>query len=171
MKSVSFFSVLLLITLTISCQKRYWFRTKIDLAGSKKYSVKVTVENRSPEFISQEFVDVMRKESAKQLKRKGFFELPIDSPQYHFNLVLFVDSFNSAVRSREKNAAFYAHVPQRNAYRFKHTVKAIFFNCKLTHYKQGWTQWEAKEDIYYFGESRDLGRGVGVVKYLIRTAK
>jgi hypothetical protein len=153
------------------CSKRYWFRNKIDLADSKKYSVKITVINQAPTFLSDQFVEVMRKSSAKELKRKGYFELPIDSPQFHFTLVLKVDSFNAGIRDFTKKTATYSTTPSKNYYTFRHTVKAILFNCEMRNYKQGWMQWEAADDLYYFGEDRDLGRSVGMVRYLIKSAK
>ncbi len=163
--------LLLLMVLLGGCTKRYWFRTKIDTVNSKKYSVKITVINQSPEFLSDQFVEVMRKSSMKELKRKGYFELPIDSPQFHFVLTLKVDSFNAGVRNFTKNTAVYSTTPSRNYYTFRHTVKAILFNCEMRNYKQGWLQWEAEDDLYYFGEERDLGRSVGMVRHLIKTVK
>lgn len=166
------FLILILISvLSGSCTKRYWFRNKIDTAQSKKYSVKISVVNQAPNFLSDYFIEVMRKSCAKELKRKGYFELPIDSPQFHFTLVLNVDSFNAGIRNYTKRNAVYSTSPSKDYYTFKHTVRAIMFTCEMRNYKQGWTQWEAVDDLYYFGEDRDLGRSVGMVRYLIKSAK
>lgn len=136
---------------------------------SKKYSVKITIDNRVPDLLSNEFEEVMRKACVKELKRKGFYELPIDSPQFHFTLVLKVDSFNAGIRESKPNAV-YTPAPSKEYYTFKHTVKAIMFDCVLRNYKQGWKQWEIGDDLYYFGETRDIGRSEGMVRYLIRSA-
>lgn len=136
---------------------------------SKKYSVKITIDNKAPDFLSDQFVEVMRKACVKELKRKGFYELPIDSPQFLFTLELKVDSFNAGIRGFTKKNAVYTPTPAKSYYTFKHTVKAIMFNCELRNYKGGWIQWEINDDLYYFGENRDIGRSEGMVRYLIRS--
>jgi hypothetical protein len=173
------------ILLFASCGKRYWYRTKIDLANSKKYSVKIKVVNASNGFFDKDFADVMHKAAAKELKKKGYFEVPIDSPQFLFTLVFKLDSFNAGIpRNNEVNDtlnddinhidrknAIYAAKPPGAPYAFKSTVKAIMFDCELRHYKHGWIKWKEADDIYYFGEYRDIGRSEGMVRHLIKIAK
>lgn len=168
--TIPVFCCCIALLLFCGCQKRYWFRSTIDIGNSKKYSVKITVINDAPDFLSDKFVEVMRKRSAKSLKHKGYFEVPIDSPQFHFILTLKVDSFNAGVRNYNRQSAIYTPTPQKNYYAFKHTVKAIMINCTLKNYKQGWTKWEVFDDLYYFGEYRDIGRSEGMVKALIKNA-
>ncbi len=158
------------ILLFNGCHQRYWYRNTIDIGDSKRYSVKVTVINYAPEFLSEEFVEVMRKASVKALKRRGYFEVPIDSPQFHFILTLKVDSFNAGIKNYDYQKTVYTITPQRNYYNFKHTVKAIMINCTLKNYKQGWNKWDIYDDLYYFGEYRDIGRSEGMVKALIKNA-
>jgi hypothetical protein len=149
------------LMLLASCNQRYWFRTKIDLANSKKYSVKISVVNCSPEMLPENFNAAMRHVSKKYLKRRGYYEVPIDSPQFHYTLSIKVDSF------RVGGKPFY----RRDIYSNSKNVKAILIEAKMVHYKKGWMQWENRDDIYYFGETRDVGRSMGVVRYLIRNAQ
>jgi hypothetical protein len=115
---------------------------------------------------------ILHKAAAKELKKKGYYEIPIDSPQFLFTLQMKVDSFNaSRVSHYSKKYAMYSHTPESAPYSFGHTVKAIMFNCELRHYKQNWVKWDATDDVYYFGEYRDIGRSEGMVRYLIRSAK
>jgi hypothetical protein len=162
--------LLLVIALT-SCQQRYWYRNKIDNGTSKKYSVKINMVNEAPGFIEQSFVDVMRKAAAKELRKKGYFEVPIDSPQFLFTLTIKVDSFNAGVKYFTKSLATYTEKPADAPYAFKRTVKAILFQCEMKSYKRGRRKWEISDDIYYFGEYRDIGRSEGMVRYLIKTVK
>lgn len=164
--TVPVFCGCMLLFLFCGCQKRYWFRSTIDIGNSKKYSVKITVINDAPDFLSDKFVEVMRKRSAKSLKRKGYFEVPIDSPQFHFILTLKVDSFNTLYKAN----TVYTADKIIDSYRFKRTVKAIMIHCTLKNYKQGWTKWDVSDDLYYFGEYRDIGRSEGMVKALIKNA-
>src|SRR6478736_6545501 len=96
-----------IVLIVSGCTKRYWFRLKIDVANSKRYSVKINVVNQTTSLLSNDFVEVMRKAAAKELKKKGYFELPIDSPQFLFTLYLKVDSFNAAEQIPPKEIALY----------------------------------------------------------------
>ena len=166
--SLGIFLCLLLLN---GCNKRYWFRSKIDDGKSKKYSVKIIINNESPTILSDKFVAVMRHACVKGLKQKGYFEIPIDSPQFQYILTLRVDSFNASAGTFNAKKGIYTTAPQKGLKSFKHTVKAIEFDCQMKHYKKGWMQWQNADDIYYFGEYRDIGRSEGMVRYLIRTAE
>jgi hypothetical protein len=50
-------------------------------------------------------------------------------------------------------------------------VKAILFDCRMENYKKKRIKWEANDDIYYFGEYRDIGRSEGMVRYIIKNVK
>ena len=168
---ISFF-ILCILLLFSSCSKRYWFRLKIDVANSKRYSVKIKVLNQSANLLSDDFAEIMRKAAAKELKKKGYFELPIDSPQFLFTLLLKVDSFNASEQIPPKEIALYTADTVKTNYRSYHqTVKAVMVVCELKHYKRGWVKWICADDVYYFGEYRDIGRTEGMVRHLIRTAK
>jgi hypothetical protein len=162
-------SILLIVS---GCTKKYWFRLKIDVANSKRYSVKMNIVNQTPSLLSNDFVEVMRKAATKELKKKGYYELPIDSPQFLFTLYLKVDSFNASEQIPPKEIALYTTDTVKPNYRsYNQTVKAVMMVCELKHYKQGWVKWINADDVYYFGEYRDIGRTEGMVRYLIRTAK
>jgi hypothetical protein len=155
----------------MGCEQKYWFRIKIDVPHSNKYSVKVNVINQSNHLLSKDFEEIMRKSVVKELKKKGYFELPIDSPQFLFTLFLNVDSFNAAKKNHPKEIALYADSVRHNYRSYNQTVKAVMIVCELKHYKQGWVKWISADDVYYFGEYRDIGRVEGVVRHLIRIAK
>lgn len=163
--------VVCMLLLVSGCTKRYWFRLKIDVANSKRYSVKVNVVNQTSSLLSTDFVEVMRKAAVKELKKKGYFELPIDSPQFLFTLYLKVDSFNASEQVKPKEIALYTDTIKPNYRSYHQTVKAVMMVCELKHYKRGWVKWVNADDVYYFGEYRDIGRTEGMVRYLIRTAK
>jgi hypothetical protein len=164
-------SVLIIcIVLFTGCSQRYWYRNKISLPYTQKFTVKVRVLNQSNNLLNAEFEEVMRKAAVKELKKKGYNEAPIDSPQFLFTLYLQVDSFDvSAGGPREIN-------PDRESGRSEYrsansTVRAVTMVCELKHYKQGWTKWVNSDDVYYFGEYRDIGRAEGMVRQLIHDAK
>lgn len=167
---ISFFLICVLLLFS-GCTKRYWFRLKIDSANSKRYSVKINILNQSSNLLSDDFAEIMRKAAAKELKRKGYFELPIDSPQFLFTLLLKVDSFNASEQIPPKEIALYADTVKPNYRSYHQTVKAVMIVGELKHYKRGWIKWIVADDVYYFGEYRDIGRTEGMVRYLIRTAK
>jgi hypothetical protein len=166
-------SILFCILILFSgCTKRYWYRTKIDLPNTKKYSVKINVVNESNNLLNKDFMDVMRKAAVKELKKKGYFELPVDSPMFLFTLVLKVDSFNASEKVPPREVSIYtADTVKPNLRSYRQTVKAVMIVCELKHYKKGWIKWVNTNDVYYFGEYRDLGRTEGMVRLLIRTAK
>lgn len=169
------------------CTKRYWYRSKIDLAQSKRYSVKIEVVNSSSELLDKEFEQVMRDAATKELKKKGFFELPIDSPQFLFTLLLKVGSFNQSERPGPRDLGLHLAL-ESDTLLFKEMygsggitstvsgsrsqqVKAVMIVCLMRNYKQGWVKWVCADDLYYFGEPRDMGRAEGMVRHLIRIAK
>ncbi len=140
----------LVMILLSGCTKRYWYRTKIDTKHSQKYSVKITIINEIPKHLSDEFVASMRKASLKVLERKGYFELPIDSPQFHYILTI-------------RGATYLYRSNERFGY--------LDFTCEMRHYKHGWTLWEAADYLEYKKNKRDIPRSRGVVKHLIRAAE
>lgn len=165
------FILICVLFLFSGCTKRYWFRLKIDSANSKRYSVKINVLNQSTNLLSDAFAEIMRKAAVKELKKKGYFELAIDSPQFVFTLLLKVDSFNASEQIPPKEIALYADTVKPTYRSYNQTVKAVLVVCELKQYKRGWVKWINADDVYYFGEYRDIGRTEGMVRYLIRTAK
>lgn len=176
-------SILLLFT---GCTKRYWYRTKIDLAKSKRYSVKIEVVNESNELLDKEFEKVMRESSVRALEKKGFFELPVDSPQFLFTLMFKVGSFSRGGQLTPRDLGLHMvsendSILLQNAFHSGSSmtasgsrteqVKAVMIVCLMRHYKQGWVKWVCADDLYYFGEPRDLGRAEGMVRHLIKIAK
>ncbi len=158
----------MLLLLIGGCTKRYWYRTKIDVPQSNKYSVKINIVNESPEFLNVEFNNAMHKAAAKALKKRGYYETGIKTPKFIYTLVLRVDSFNRAIKHFDNQNI--PHSLLLGNYNYRYGVGAITFQSKLDDIKYG-PKWEKYYDIYYFGEKRDISRSKGVVKFLIKTAE
>jgi hypothetical protein len=160
--------VCVLMFTVLGCSKRYWFRTKIDLPRSNKYSVKINIVNLSPDQLSKEFVEGMHTAASKALAKKGYYEVPIKSPVYTYTLVVKIDSFNRTRRyyDNKKSGSILT-----GEYPYKYGIAAIVFHSKLAHNGQFGVKWEKRYDIYYLDEKRDISRSKGVVKFLIRTAE
>jgi hypothetical protein len=156
------------IMLVSGCTKRYWFRSKIDVPHSKRYSVKINIVNRSPECLTGEFITAMHQAAAKYLQKWGYYETHIKSPTYIYTLTLRVDSFDqSRKRFDGQNIPPKLLLGDRN---FVYGEAAIVFTSELDH-KQFGRKWSKFYDIYYFGEKRDISRSKGVVKLLIKMAE
>jgi hypothetical protein len=158
----------LCVLLFSDCNKRYWYRTKIDVPRSNKYSVEIHIENQSPEILSKEFTDAMHKAAAKGLKKYGYYETHVKSPRYIFTLVLEMDSFNQSKRHFDNHNI--PHSLLLGNYNYAYGVGAIVFRSQLMDTRYG-PKWSKYYDIYYFGEKRDISRSAGVVKFLIKTSE
>jgi hypothetical protein len=170
-----FLVVLLCLIMISGCGKRYWYRIKLRDAR-QLYSIKVSMVNLSPQYLSQEFMDELKVGCLKELKRKGYIPSVKDSPVFEFVLRIEVDSFNAGIRNYTKDYAEY--VPEGSktkgpaVYTFRKPVKAIMFNCRLQHFKTKVAVWDTSEDLYFFNDyMKDLGRSDGMIRYLIRTAE
>lgn len=153
------------------CTKRYWYRTKIDVPHSNKYSVKIYIVNRSPNELNENFVNAMHKSAAKSLKKWGYYEAPVKSPKFIYTLTVGVDSFNKSIKHFDNK-----NLPEpgsiiRGKYNYSYGVGAIVFDSKMEYGPESVVKWERIYDIYYFGEKRDISRSEGVVKFLIKTAE
>lgn len=163
--------ICLLVLVFTGCTKRYWYRTKIDAPHSNKYSVKINIENRSPDRLNEDFVNAMHRSAAKALKKWGYFEAPVKSPRFIYTLTVGVDSFNQSVKHFDSKNLPGPGGIIRGSYNYAYGVSAIVFNSRLDYGKEAVTKWERMYDIYYFGEKRDISRSEGVVKFLIKTAE
>jgi hypothetical protein len=168
LKRYLYFSVGLLMLLS-GCTKRYWYRVKIDVPRSNKYSVQINIVNENKELISHAYEEAMHQAAAKALRKMGFYETRVKEPTYNYTLTLRIDTFN-----QEKRYFDHKNVPETTSiimgnYNHQHGVAAIVFFARLDHKNSG-TQWSKYYDIYFFGEKRDIQRGKGVVKFLIRTS-
>jgi hypothetical protein len=47
----------IMLIATMGCQRKYWFRIKIDVPHSNKYSVKINIVNYSDSLLSKKFED------------------------------------------------------------------------------------------------------------------
>lgn len=164
--------VLLLLS---SCQQRYWFRIKLRNEYKRTHSIRIDVNNYSPQFLGPEFVQYMRDASKKQLKKEGYIISPKDTPAFRFVLSMYVDSFNATILTNNK-PGFITNNPNSfsltnpNVYKFRNSVKAILFECQLMPYKNPIPNWSERNDLYFFNDyERDIGRSVGMVRYLIRS--
>lgn len=158
----------ILMLLIGGCTKRYWFRTKIDVPRSNKYSVKINIENQSPELLNKTFCDEMHKAAAKALRKNGYYETGVKSPRFIYTLILRVDSFNQSIKHFDNQNI--PHSLLLGNYNYRYGVGAIVFGSKLDDTKYG-PKWDKYYDIYFFGEKRDISRSAGVVKFLIKTAE
>lgn len=167
--------ILLCLLIVSGCGKRYWYRIKLRDA-KQLYSIKISILNMSPNYLSQEFVDELKVGCLKELKRKGYIPSVKDSPVFEFVLRIEVDSFNAGIRNYSKGYAEY--VPDGSKpkgsgiYAFRKPVKAIMFDCRLQHFKTKMAVWDVSDDLYFFNDyMKDLGRSDGMVRYLIRNAE
>lgn len=158
----------ILMLLIGGCTKRYWYRTKIDVPRSNKYSVKINIVNDSPELLTKQFCDEMHKAATKALKKNGYYETGVKVPKFNYTLVLRVDSFNQSIKHFDNQNI--PHSLLLGNYNYRYGVGAITFVSKLDDTKYG-PKWEKYYDIYFFGEKRDISRSAGVVKFLIKTAE
>lgn len=166
-------SVILLLAFA-GCGKRYWYRIKLDGSSVKRYTIKVNVVNHSPNLISNEFEEILKKGALRELKKTGYYETPKDSPDFFLVMQLAIDSFNMILYQEQKKIAIYSDsaVKAPNVYRLKKTVRAVLMQCDLVQRKPLQRKWTAYEDIFYFNDYwRDIGRSEGVVRYLIRSAE
>lgn len=172
-----FYAMLLCLTLLSSCGRRYWYRIKLRDA-KQLYSIRVSVMNLSPGYLSNEFGEELKVSCLKELRRKGYIPSVKDSPAFEFVLTMQVDSFNAGIRNYTKGYAEYipdAAKPRSTSsgiYAFRKPVKALALDCRLQHYKTKIAVWDANDDLFFFNDYyKDLGRSDGMVRYLIRTAE
>jgi hypothetical protein len=150
----NFLLTCLLILLFSGCTKRYWYRNKIDVPHSKKYSVEIKIVNRSPEFLNNEFIDAMHKAATKSLEKFGYYETRAKSTRFVYTLVLSVDSFYKPV----------------NTLYYKFGIGHIIFKAQLDDTKYG-RRWSRDDYIHFFAEKRDVSRSASVVRHLIRISE
>ncbi len=175
-------SILLLSFLAASCEKRYWYRKKVREPNTQTIyhfpkTVKVEIQNLSPEFISPAFEQKIKQAGLNELNKQGFVLSRKDTPNYSMVIFLKVDSYYvygsktgvstggnyHSVLSKKRLGTDYSH-----ALKEKNMVKELTFNYKMISPKNGNLYWESDDGLYFFNEEKkDIRRSVGIVKYAL----
>ena len=173
--------LLLACVLIISaCQKRYWYRTKINaqLFAKKtppRRTINIEILNFSPDFLSKDFERSIQEASLLELNKRGFVLEKKDTPNFHLFIYLHVDSYfvygsrvsffgnryGSRILSKSQTSPIAG-----NYYTVLNRVKSLEFSYRMIAPKDGSTYWESSDELYFFDkEKRDIRRSKSLVTY------
>lgn len=151
-------TILLLSTFFTSCQKRYWYREKGYVFGHSQRlkRIHLTVNNRSPEYLSDQFKNNIRKFCLKRLSKFGFEETKKDTAEFDFVIELQVDSFHT------KGISLF----DKRYHVYKNFVMQLSISYLITNPRKKLKVWENKDEFYFFeDEPKDFTRSKSMIKY------
>ena len=173
-------TILALLLVISACEKRYWYRTKINthLFAAKTYprrTINIEILNFSPDFISKDFERSIQEASLLQLNKRGFILSKKDTPNFHLYIYLHVDSyfvygsrvsfFGNRYGSRILSKSQTSPISGYN-YTELNRVKSLEFSYRMILPKDGSTYWESNDELYFFNkEEKDIRRSRGLVSY------
>ena len=179
-RQTSVIMFLALVLVMSACEKRYWYRTKINtnLFEAKTYprrTVNIEILNYSPDFISKDFERSIQEASLLELNKRGFVLSKKDTPNYHLYIFLQVDSYYVyGSKGGYVGTRNIGHVVTKNklggstsnSLRQKNTIKELAFSYRMICPKNGNIYWESNDGLYFFNrEDKDIKRSVGLVSY------
>lgn len=147
-----------------SCGKLYWYRTKVNADRvSEKLTFKLVINNRAPEYLSEQFENNIRGICVHALIKKGFVEAKKDTPDYLFIVYVKVDSFEIKTPIHFRNGYTSSYkltnpnpVATYTSFSRYHSAKEISFDYNLVYTKYNLSHWTSKSEFYFFGnEMRD----------------
>lgn len=163
--------------LMAGCEKRYWYRQKVRVFtfNRKVKTMRYTVNNFSPQFLSNKYEKEMEDYGFKKLYKKGFEESKRDTPQYIVTISFRVDSFKTEysrhfmvgrtyrVRKSDDSNPIYEY------YAGSDMVKQITIEYSLYHVKTQFKLWETKSELYFLdNEWRDISRSKSMMGDALR---
>ena len=151
-------TILFLSISFVSCQKRYWYRDKIKFFGhfQKIKTIHLTVNNHSPEYLSDQFKNNVRNFCLRRLDKKGYEETKKDTAEYDVTIELQIDSFHT--RGMYLNFGRY-HV-------YKNFVLQLSISYLIANPRKKLKVWENKDEFYFFeNEPRDFIRSKSMIRY------
>ncbi len=160
---VSLIYICLLSLMLGSCNKLYWYRTKVPFGSSKSLKkIHLSIVNQSPLVLSGGFEKDVRAYCLKRLAKQGFIEAKAGKYDYDFVLTMDIDSF-------EASQAVWLG-PLGDGIPLQTHIMQLSFYYDLLLPGTRYARWNSKSAIYFFAnEKRDLRRSKSVIKYAIRT--
>lgn len=157
----------LLLLLSMGCQKRYWHR-KVSYTKKATQSIMVVIDNKVPYVFRDDFNSTLKKTCEKEFESMGYSLVYKDSPDFVANVKIDMDSFsvNGVYVLGKGGPSFFWQ-----AYK-KTRVYALLFDYKISYVRNKAIKWEEHNDIYYFDDVyKNSSRANNMIKYTIRYGK
>ena len=159
--------------LNISCNKRYWDWKKVRAGRYQGKTIKMMIENRSPDFLSAHFANSIKEICSRSLTKLGFLVVEKEHADYFFSVAIKVDTYtiNATMRTTEYYDRSRTLVLLDNVIPAgpSHNVKELSFRYDLYLYPTMKLFWYDKSEFYFFGsEWRDIRRGRSMARYSLK---